>query len=323
MIVRGGKLYAMPSETLKRIELGKELRRLRERAGLDIKDGAEVIHKSHTTMVRIENGENGIRDRDLTNLVRFYADTIGTNPDGTPTDRRDAIDLAEFLDMNKDAATRGKWRGYRGTHAAWFRRAVDMESDAEVINIYGTELFHGLLQSEEYMLALFTDASLIRDKAAAKKLRARAERQKVITREHPPHITFVLSQSCLERMVGSPIVQARQLEHVAQLAERPNIQMHVLSFRGTTWTAGVQHPFTHFRLPPRSNDKPPLDWIYVEHRNDADYLDSPAAVADYIRLWNGMLEAALDPTASHDLLLSTAQTFRHEAEKFVHKGERS
>jgi hypothetical protein len=300
------------SETLKRIELGKELRRLRERAGLDIAGGAKVIRRSHTTMVRIENGENGIVDNDLVRLVMYYADKIGTNPDGTPTDRGDAISIAEFLDMNKDAATRGKWRGHLGTHAAWFRRAVDMESDAEVINIYGTELFHGLLQSEEYMLSLFTEASLSRDKVTANKLKARQQRQKVLTRENPPDISFVLSQSCLERMVGSPMVQARQLEHVASLAEQPNIHVHVLSYRSGR-AAGVQHPFTRFRLPPRKKDHPPLDWVYVEHRTGADYMDDPADVAEYTRLWNGLREAALDPAASHDLLLSAARTFRQEA----------
>jgi hypothetical protein len=181
------------------------------------------------------------------------------------------------------------------------------------MHIYGTELFHGLLQSEEYMRALFGDATMNqRDRTAQLKLRARVERQEVLTKSPAPDVTFVLSQSVLERMVGSPMIQAKQLEHAAQLAEQPNIHVHVLPFRCKTTTGGLTQPFTYFRIPSRSKNSPALEYIYIEQWNNADYLDAPADVESFSGLWSGLLGAALDPVASRDLLLATARRFHQE-----------
>jgi transcriptional regulator with XRE-family HTH domain len=303
----------MSTQTTKRKWLGKDLKDLRERAGLDHADAAELLDKSIPSISRLENGLSSITNHELKSLVEFYAKKIGTNPDGTPADGAGPIDVDEFLDTNKGAKSPGRWRGYRGTHAQWFRRAVDMEADALAIHIYGIELFHGLLQSEEYMLALFTEvARNQRDRPVAQKIRARRERQEVLTKPGAPEITFVLSQSVLERMVGSPTLQASQLEHVARLAELPNIHVHVYAFDCKTAT-GIGQPFTIFRLPSRNPKFPALECVYVEQHNAADYYDGPQEVEHYRGLWSGLLGAALDPVTSRDLLLATARTFREKA----------
>lgn len=302
----------MPTPTVKRAVLGNELLYVRKRAGLDIEESAKLIGKSVAVVSRIENGLTGIENDQLTMLVEAYKKKIGTNPDGSPVDGLDSVDLADFKDMNTGTTDRGRWRGFRGTHAKWFRRAVDLESDASSMRIYNTELFHGLLQSEEYMKALFGAATMNQgDLGAAFKLRARRERQEVLTRGDPPapDVTFVLSQSVLERVVGSPRTQARQLLHVAEFAEQPNIHVHVLPFQCKTTTSGLMQPFAIFRIPSRSKNSPPLEYIYTEQWNNADYLNSPADVEDYTALWSGLLGAALDPVASQNLLESTARKF--------------
>jgi hypothetical protein len=278
-----------------------------------MEDAAQLLDKSVAVVSRLENGLTGITNRDLKDLVTFYIDKIGTNADGFPADGGEPIDVAEFLDTNKGAKNPSRWKGYRGTHAKWFRRAVEMEADALAMNVYGLELFHGLLQSEEYMLALFSDAAMNqRDGLVAQKLRARRERQEVLTKPDAPEITFVLSQSVLERMVGSPTLQASQLEHVAKLAELTNIHVHVYAFDCKTAT-GTELPFTMFRLPSRKLQSPPLESVYVEQHNSADYYNRHQDIERYREFWSGLLGAALDPVASRDLLLATARRFRDKA----------
>jgi transcriptional regulator with XRE-family HTH domain len=312
MIVRGGK-KPVPTETTKRRWLGDDLKGLRERAGLDMADAAELLDKSVAVVSRLENGLTGITNRDLKDLVTFYIEKIGTNPDGSPADGGESVDIADFLDTNRGAKNPSRWTGYRGTHAKWFRRAVEMEADAVEMSIYGIELFHGLLQSEEYMLALFSEASMNqRDRLVAQKLRARRERQEVLTKPDAPEITFVLSQSVLERMVGSPTLQASQLEHVARLAELPSIHIHVYAFDCKTAT-GTELPFTMFRLPSRNPQSPSLECVYVEQHISADYYDRPQDVENYRGFWSGLLGAALDPVASRDLLLATARRLHDKA----------
>jgi hypothetical protein len=54
---------------------------------------------------------------------------------------------------------------------------------------------------------------------------ARLERQSVIGRAF---LTAIIDQHVLQRLIGSPAVMAEQTAHLADLAERPRIALHVI-----------------------------------------------------------------------------------------------
>lgn len=57
---------------------------------------------------------------------------------------------------------------------------------------------------------------------------ATMERQNVLSRPDPPEVIAVLHELVLHRLIGSPVVMADQLGHLAELADRPNISVHVV-----------------------------------------------------------------------------------------------
>jgi hypothetical protein len=297
----------MPTPTTKRKQLGNELRHLRERAGLELVDAAEVIERSWSVVSKLENGITGIRQGPLRDLVTFYAEKIGTDSDGNPADGGDPINADDFAELNKGAESRGRWRGHRGVYSKWFRTAVDFEQDASAMHIYQTEVVHGLFQTEAYMQAMFAPIHEPTAKARVQ-IKARLERQEVLSRPDV-EITAILSESCLRRTIGNRDVMLAQMLHLAEVAAAPNITLHVLPFAARAVPKAHAFPFVMFRIPSASPSSPPLETVLVEQFTNGDYLDGIQDVAAYSGLWTGLLGAALDPVESRDLLLRIAKHY--------------
>lgn len=291
----------MTTASVRRLQLGNELRHLRKQAGIErMEDAGEVIERSQAVMSRLEHGETGIRNRDLRDLVRHYSDRI-VEQGGEPID----IDL--YLELNKGAEQRGRWSGYRSSYPKSFRMAVDLEADVSVLHVYQIELVHGLLQTKGYMQALFGPATAERT-VADDRLRSRLERQQVLSKPEPPEVTFVLSESAIRRSVGDATVMRAQLQHLIAVSKAPNVHLHVLPFRAVT-TAQTTFPFVTFRVPSISPATPPLDFVFVETLNDGDYLDGYDEVAQYDVIWGGLLGASLNEGETRTYIHRVAEEF--------------
>jgi transcriptional regulator with XRE-family HTH domain len=299
----------MPTPTTRRKQLGNELRHLRERAGLELTDAAKVIERSWSVVSKLENGITGIRQGDLRRLVELYRETIGADEEGAPADGGEPIDPDEFAELNRGAENRGRWRGHRSTYPSWFRAAVDFEQDASAINIFETELVHGLFQTEAYMRALFVSPVDEPDTKQINSLvKARLERQQVLTRPGL-RLTLILSESCLRRVVGSNDVMLAQLLHLAEMATRTNITIHVLPFSSPVVSA-YNFPFVFYRIPSVSKNTPPLETVFVEQFTTGDYFDELDSINAYSELWTELLGAASDPIESRELMLQIAQDYQ-------------
>jgi len=300
-IREGGKLSAMATPTVRRLQLGKELARLRARANVRVDQAAKAIEKTGPVISRLEHGETGLRRLELRELLEFYAERIA---DGEP------VDIEWFLEFNKGAENRGRWDGYRSVHAKWFRMAVDLEADADTIDIYQTELIFGLFQTEDYMRSIFAPDSPNSASAHIDDfIGARLERQKILSKSDAPDITVIFSESAIVRLNGTPKVMSDQLTHLVKLTENPNIQIHVLPFRSPRAPVDGS-PFIQFRIPALDPNAPPLNFVYVETLTNAEYLDGNSELAQYHKLWGGLLGASLDQATSKDFLIRVAKEFR-------------
>lgn len=56
-------------------------------------------------------------------------------------------------------------------------------------------------------------------------------RQQSLARTPPPQVYAVLDESCIRQHVGGPGVMAEQLDHLAMIADRPNVVVQVAPFR--------------------------------------------------------------------------------------------
>jgi transcriptional regulator with XRE-family HTH domain len=122
-------------------------------------------------------------------------------------------------------------RGADGPVPTWFEGWLDAEGAAHALRIWSPLLIPGLLQTPQYARALFEVAFDDEEKISAQ-VTARMERQPILDQPDPPQVAAVVYELVLHHLVGSPAIMAEQLEHVADMAERLNMSVHVLPSAG-------------------------------------------------------------------------------------------
>lgn len=131
----------MDSPTVLRRRLGSELRRLRERSGLQAKDAANALGFSPAKVSRIESGSITLKEVDVRALLKLYGVA-------------DESDLRQFVSLARQSTQRGWWHDYGNTLPEWFQTYVGLEGDASLIRTYEPELVPGLLQTRDYARAI-------------------------------------------------------------------------------------------------------------------------------------------------------------------------
>jgi transcriptional regulator with XRE-family HTH domain len=106
----------------------------------------------------------------------------------------------------------------------WFMPYQLAEARANLLRYWSPMVVPGLLQTASYMRALFEDEVNLMDRIDGL-VSARMERQLVIGRVH---VTAMISQQVLQRLVGSASVMAEQCAHLVNLAEHSGVALHVV-----------------------------------------------------------------------------------------------
>jgi len=90
-------------------------------------------------------------------------------------------------------------------------------------------IMHGLLQTEDYAHALLKTSPGATDEMVASRLRSRMQRQRrVLMRDEPPDVWFIVDQMALYRLVGSAETMSGQMRHLLSVAARTNVTLQVL-----------------------------------------------------------------------------------------------
>jgi transcriptional regulator with XRE-family HTH domain len=283
------------NQTVCRRLIGNELRRVREAAGCIQEQGAEHIGTKVAKISRLELGQTRVSLGDVKMLLEFYGD--------------DPKHIEGMLNLARNANQRGRWEGERSAFPEWFRMYVDLEEGAEDICDVQTEIIPGILQVEPYIRTIHAEwpRSLSNGSVDAE-VKARQERQKILTRSDPPSVSFVLSESCLRREVGGAEVMRPQLEYLVKVARLPNVQLQLLPFKTKTYTGTVSFSFTLLTV--AAPGAAPLDFVCVENYDNARYLDEKDDVRAYRDLWRRLTAAALGPRESVDFIRAVAAEYK-------------
>jgi transcriptional regulator with XRE-family HTH domain len=277
----------MATPTIQRRRLGNALKRARDHAGKTQDEAAAVIDAAASKISRLELGQSGIKLTDLNLLLDFY---------GVRSEQADWM-----RDLARAGRQRGRWSGYRTVIPDWFRAYVDLEADASEIRWYQPEVVPGILQTEAYIHAMNATAHpRITDEEVNRQVKVRLERQAVLDQPGTT-LSFILSESALRRNIGDATIMHRQLIHLAEAAERPNVELQVLPFEAQTFGA-AWIGFTILRFDHDATS----DVIYVETYTDGDYRDSQDDVQAYTALWNRLQAAAMGQVESRNLIIRLA-----------------
>ncbi|MFC5661935.1 helix-turn-helix domain-containing protein [Kitasatospora misakiensis] len=273
----------MDSPTVLRRRLGSELRRLRERTGLQAKAVADTLRFSATKISRIESGQTTLKESDVRALLELYGVT-------------DESELRQFISLTRRSTQRGWWHDYGDALPDWFQTYVGMESDASRIRAYETELIPGILQTSDYARAIFRAALADRpdnvDETVDRRAKLRLQRQEVFSRPDPPAVWAVLNETVLRRPVGGSEVMRGQVLHLLDAAHRPNITIQVLPL-SIGAHAAMSMPF-HIL----SFSDVPGHVVYIEALTSSLYLEKEADLARHEIVFDQLADAAMTPGES-------------------------
>jgi transcriptional regulator with XRE-family HTH domain len=267
--------------TVPRRLLGAQLRKLREERGITLEDAGEVIRASGSKMSRLETGRVGFKDRDVSDLLTFYGIT-------------DEQQRGTLLQLARSASSHGWWHDYSDVLPAWFEAYVGLEEAATNIRTYEIQFVPGLLQTEDYARAV---TLLGHDGAPAAEIEQRVAlrmgRQGLLAGSEPAHLWAVLDEAVLRRPAGSAGVMRRQLQHLLEAAERPNVTIQIIPFAAGAHAA-AGGPFSILRFADR--DLP--DIVYLEQLASALYLDKRETVDHYMAVMDRLCIEASPATAT-------------------------
>jgi hypothetical protein len=150
----------------------------------------------------------------------------------------------------------------------------------------------------------FLDLSLEDSEEINQRVKLKLKRQGLITRKNQPAaLDVVLLECAIRRLVGSPMIMAAQLRHIADVSTRPNVRVRVLPFRAGISLGDPMGPFIILDFGIDKKGKPiEPTVVYLESFTGDMYLEKPVDVRRYDEAHQAIRNAALDETASRTLL---------------------
>ncbi|MDJ0379345.1 helix-turn-helix transcriptional regulator [Streptomyces sp. G-G2] len=284
-----------PSTVLGR-QLGDELRRLREAAGLTTAAAAKALDCTGGKISRIENGHVPVRTPDLVALMDAYGVSA-------PETRERLGALARRANRRR---REGWWHQYGSVLADAYRDYIEMEDICDSIRTFQAQLVPGLLQTAEYGRAV-TVASRAWHSAEEvdQFVQVRLARQERLAGERKVELWAILAEGVLRQQVGGPTVMRDQLEHLADMAEQPNITVQVLPFsRGAH--SGMFGPYLLMSFPRIAAQS----LVLTETPTGNIWMEQESEVARYRELFDDARTSALPPTESLGLIRHIAKEHR-------------
>lgn len=271
---------------VRRILLGSQLRRLRESCGVTREQAGYSIRASESKISRMELGRVSFKPRDVADLLTLYGVT-------------DEGEREPLLSLARTSNRAGWWHSYSDVLPSWFQTYVGLEAAAERIGTYELQFVHGLLQTEAYSHAVMISGHRgeLPRAEVDRRVALRLARQKLLVSERAPHLHCVLDEAALRRPYGGRRAMEEQLGALLEFSEFPNITLQVVPCKhgGHVAESGA---FTLLRFAEQELS----DLVYLEQLTGALYLDKGEEVAAYQVVLDRLSEAALDESATRELL---------------------
>jgi len=285
-------MIAPGSPTVRRRRLAAELRGIRESKGKSGDTVAAALKWSPSKISRYERARTGLRPREVERLLDYYGIT-GSH-------------RALLLGLAEDAAQKGWWEEFADTLSEDYQQFIGLEHEATSIAIWHVDVVAGLLQTEGYARHIISSYSRVEPVAPGmigRMVRVRMQRQQVLDRDGL-ELSVVLDESVLMRRIGDESVMHAQLQHLARLAERPNLTVQILPLDTKHTVFGESFVIFGFG---EDSDAMLQDVVSTEHLRSGFTLEGERETYLHRIAFRMLAEASLDPAASRALILETAQ----------------
>ncbi|MFE3316711.1 helix-turn-helix domain-containing protein [Nocardia sp. NPDC059195] len=264
--------------------LGVRLRRLREAAGISGDAAGRMIRASHSKISRLEAGRVGFRVADVDDLLTAYG-------------VRDAELRDEYRRLVQRANRTGRWQAGADLTVARPDTYLALEDAAAMIRCYAPNLLPDVVWTPSYAHTVFAIADRQPATDIQRRIELLARRQRLLTRTDPPRAWFVIEEAALRRPIGGAEIWRGQMEHLAELSERPNITVQVLpDYIGGPAISGTPFTMLRFAAPELS------DIAHFLHLSGPQFLEKPSELDRFNAVWDRLCVCALPPEQTTALL---------------------
>lgn len=274
------------SPTLRRRQLGQELRRLREAAGSTIDQVAERLNCSASKISRIETGQSGVSSREVRDILAAY--------------QVEGQQAETLVEMAREAKQRGWWQLYGQVLTSAY---VGLEAAATELRSFEPLVVPGLLQTEEYaramVLAGWPDMSA---EEVEQRIRVRMKRQSLLLQDDPLQLSIILDEAALRRPVGGIGAMRRQLDKLVNAAEQPHVTLQVLPLsRGAH--GGMDGAFTILLFEEQANQ----NLVFAANGAGGLFLEKDDEIERYASIFAGLQRDALDPGRTIEMIATLSK----------------
>ncbi|MFG2726956.1 helix-turn-helix domain-containing protein [Streptomyces canus] len=269
--------------TAHQVRLGTELRRLREAAGLTAIEAAALLGANRAQMSHIESGLAGVSEERLRRLASHYA----------CTDK----EFIEALAAMATDRTRGWWEEYRGLLPTSFLDLSELEHHARFQHHVAVLYVPGLLQTEDYARAVFSDRlpELTYDEMELRIQHRKARQQITIPYK------AVIHEAALRIRVSDRTASKAQLARLLELSEAHHITLRAIPF-DLDGFARASSTMTYVGGP-----LPKLDTVVRDTPHGSIFVDAEAQLRSYRTRFHMVEAVSLEPDQTRDFIHRLAE----------------
>lgn len=275
-----------PNPSVRSRQVSALLRTLREDLGLSGAEVAKALGMSPSKISRLETGARGLRVEDVAAMLGHYQ---------VPEQKR-----AQILDQVRKAEERGWWESQGlGLPELW-QALINFESRATRIQNFEALVIPGLLQTDEYTEAIIASINKTLSQVELTNLVASRRARQAVLGTRRLQFLAIIDESAIRRPIAESGVMRRQLRHLVDAADRPNVTVRVVPLRSGQY-AGLQGPFACLDFA----EEPSL--VYIENHHFGMFLDEKEDIAAYRVALGNILNDALEPAESAELIARLAE----------------
>jgi transcriptional regulator with XRE-family HTH domain len=261
--------------TVAKRRLSRRLLQLRVTSGYTANHVCDMLNWGRGKVGRFEaNQWKRPEMSDIRDLLRIYG--------------VDETEREQLEDLAIRARARPWWRDYSDIFENEF---PGFENDASRIRVFMPLVLPGLLQTQDYAEAFMRIGP--RPPAWRRKvLDTRSRRQEILGRPGgtAPILTTVITEASLQYQWGSRAERRDQIEHLVDMARRPNVDLHIQRFTDGP-PPGLMSAINIFDF---SEGEPSIaftetDFALVE-------VNGPEQVSRYTHLFEKAVDVALEPS---------------------------
>lgn len=269
--------------------LGSALRALRESSGLEAKAVARGAAMSRSKLSKIENGNTApsVTDADCVLTAIGVSDEV----------------KSEYMAAAREAATEATaWRLIRRLGYNRKQQQVQaLESQTGLLRLFQPSLVPGLLQTPEYIRAVFARRNLT-EVQLDRTIGARLARQSALYAEDKA-FRFVITEPVLRWRIVSPLVMVGQLDRLISVSRLPNVDIRIVAL------SARQTDFPGHSFSIKDERTVTIETVHAE-----TVVTDPRDIALYVSKFEGFERMAVADDAMRALVAGIRDGFLREQE---------